>query len=59
VIRVLFFAWFMPSHRRALSVLSHLSQNAWSATLGALTGRKNVPATERPTSVPNLSGRLR
>jgi hypothetical protein len=49
----------MPSHRRALSVLSHLSQNAWGATLGALTGRKNVPATERPTSVPNLSGRLR
>ena len=59
VIRVLFFAWFMPSHRRALSVLSHLSQNAWGATLGRITGGRTAPAAERPAAVPNLSGRLR
>ncbi|KFL32195.1 hypothetical protein JP75_04305 [Devosia riboflavina] len=54
VIRVLFFAWFMPSRRGALSVLSHLSRNVW----GAASGRA-AQAPEHPPALPNLSGRLR
>ena len=54
VIRVLFFAWFMPSRRGALSVLSHLSRNVWGAASGRAT-----PVPEHPPALPNLSGRLR
>lgn len=58
VIRVLFFAWFMPSHRGALSVLSHLSGNLWGGAVGSVTGGRTAPNAERP-AVPNLSGRFR
>lgn len=56
VIRVLFFAWFMPSHRGALSVLSHLSQNVWGAPRGSVKSGPAAAASmaERSTSVANL-----
>lgn len=58
-IRVLFFAWFMPSRRGALSVLSHLSRNTRSAARGSAKGGRAVPVAERPAALPNLSGRFR
>lgn len=59
VIRVLFFAWFMPSHRGALSVLSRLSRNVLGPAPEAVPGVNAAPVPERPTAVANLSGRFR
>lgn len=59
VIRVLFFAWFMPSRRGALSVLSHLSGSLWGAAAGPVAGTRAAPGAEHPAAVPNLSGPIR
>lgn len=62
VIRVLFFAWYMPSRRGALTVLSQLSQHVWSAAMGtvARSGRAApAPVAEAPARVAKLSGHLR
>jgi NADH dehydrogenase len=62
VIRVLFFAWYMPSRRNALSVLSLLSQHFWSSAIGTVSrGGRAAPApvAKLPAPVANLSGRLR
>lgn len=56
VIRILFFAWFMPSRQGALSVLSHLGGNIWNGAVTAVVGRAGGQA-EAPAAVPNLSGR--
>jgi len=56
VIRILFFAWFMPSHRGALSVLSHLGGNIWQAAVDTVWGRTAQQA-DGPAALPNLSGR--
>lgn len=58
VIRILFFAWYMPSRRGALHVLSLLGQNVWNAvTHKAVQAPAKV--AERPGSLANVSGRLR
>lgn len=62
VVRVLFFAWFMPSRRGALSVLSQLSQQLWTSAIGSVSrGGRTVPAPVGEVQAPigNLSGRLR
>ena len=56
VIRILFFAWFMPSHRGALSVLSHLGGNIWHGVVDTVWGRP-APQADGPAALPNLSGR--
>ncbi|WEK03763.1 MAG: FAD-dependent oxidoreductase [Candidatus Devosia phytovorans] len=60
VIRILFFAWFMPSRSHALSVVMHLSQTLWGSVRETAS---DVAATatpgERPAPVPNATGRLR
>lgn len=61
VIRVLFFAWFMPSHRGALSVLSGLSRTMWGPASGSGWGgrAKSASVAKQSASVANLSGRFR
>jgi len=62
LIRVLFFAWYMPSRRGALSLLSQLSRQVWSSAVGpAPQGHRAAPArvAELPTRVANLSSRAR
>lgn len=61
VVRVLFFAWFMPSRRGALSVVSQLSQHLWGATIGTVSQGSRpaqAPVAGLPASA-NFSGRLR
>lgn len=58
VIRILFFAWFMPSRRGALSVVSQLSQNFWRSGVGTL-GRATPTTVAELPPVANLSGRMR
>ena len=58
VIRVLFFAWFMPSRRGALSVVSRLSQNFWRSAGGPL-GRATPTTVAELPPVANLSGPMR
>lgn len=60
MIRILFFAWYMPSRRRALPILSQLTGHLWAATAGAAFQGKPIeaPAAE-VTPVADLSQRLR
>ncbi|SFV31686.1 NADH dehydrogenase [Devosia crocina] len=61
VIRVLFFAWFMPSHRGALSVLAQFGANLGSAALEAAFGRRDAAGSvsDSQAAVANMPGRLR
>lgn len=60
IIRILFFAWYMPSRRGALSVLSQLSRQVWNSMTGTVHGRRatGVAVAKRPV-VQNLSSRPR
>ncbi|WP_108398124.1 NAD(P)/FAD-dependent oxidoreductase [Devosia submarina] len=60
VIRVLFFAWYMPSRRRAFPIVSHLSRQLWTATIGPVFEGTRTPAqTADVAPVANLSSRAR
>jgi NADH dehydrogenase len=60
VIRVLFFAWYMPSRRRALPIVSHLSRQLWTATIGPVfEGTRTPSKTGDVAPVANLSGPVR
>lgn len=62
MIRVLFFAWFMPSRRGALAVLAHLSLNFWNVATDSFSrrDRREVSAHSEVQGPPvRLSGRLR
>lgn len=60
VIRVLFFAWYMPSRQRALPIVSHLSRQLWTATVGPVfEGTRPSAQTGDVAPVANLSSRPR
>lgn len=62
VIRVLFFAWYMPSRRGALSVVAQLSKHSWNAMIGAVSRGGHAASgqtTDVQAPVANLSGRPR
>ena len=62
LVRILFFAWFMPSRRGALSVLSQLYRQAWASATGSVARRDRAapaPVGEVQAPVGTLSGPLR
>jgi NADH dehydrogenase len=59
LIRILFFAWYMPSRRNGFAIVSQLGGRWWHAATGsALSGARvsNNPVAEAQGRIANLGG---
>jgi NADH dehydrogenase len=59
LIRILFFAWYMPSRRKGLAIASRLANHWWHAATGSSLSRsqaKSSPGVEAQARIADLRG---